>query len=91
MPCSSSAWASTCGRELVALKDVNGDAEAFAKLAKTIAETSEFNLILMSDNVDVMKAGRRPPAVSSGLFSTPPPRPTWTQWAPWPRRTFPWR
>jgi acetyl-CoA decarbonylase/synthase complex subunit gamma len=43
--------------ELIALKDVNGNKDAFAKAAKTIAETSEFNLILMSDNVDVMKAG----------------------------------
>jgi acetyl-CoA decarbonylase/synthase complex subunit gamma len=43
--------------ELVALKDVNGDNDAFAKKAKTIAETSEFNLVLMSENADVMKAG----------------------------------
>ncbi len=43
--------------ELVALKDNGGDAAAFAALAKQIAETSEFNLILMSDNADVMKAG----------------------------------
>jgi acetyl-CoA decarbonylase/synthase complex subunit gamma len=43
--------------ELVALKDANGDAAAFAKLAKLIAETSEFNLVLMSDSVDVLKAG----------------------------------
>ncbi len=43
--------------ELVALKDANGDAAAFAAAAKQIAETSEFNIILMTDNVDVMKAG----------------------------------
>jgi acetyl-CoA decarbonylase/synthase, CODH/ACS complex subunit gamma len=43
--------------ELVALKDANGDAAAFAAAARQIAETSEFNLILMSENVDVMKAG----------------------------------
>jgi len=43
--------------ELVAVKDVNGNKEAFAKTAKTIAETSEFNVILMSDKADVMKAG----------------------------------
>jgi acetyl-CoA decarbonylase/synthase complex subunit gamma len=43
--------------ELVALKDANGDAAAFAKLAKLIAETSEFNLILMSESADVLKAG----------------------------------
>ena len=43
--------------ELVALKDVNGDAAAFGAAAKQIAETSEFNLILMTENADVMKAG----------------------------------
>ncbi len=43
--------------ELVALEDVNGDKDAFAGAAKTIAETSEFNLILMSENPEVMKAG----------------------------------
>lgn len=43
--------------ELAALKDVNGDSVAFAALAKLIAETSEFNLVLMSENEDVIKAG----------------------------------
>jgi len=43
--------------ELVALKDVNGEKDAFAQKAKTIAETSEFNLILMSEDAEVMKAG----------------------------------
>jgi acetyl-CoA decarbonylase/synthase complex subunit gamma len=43
--------------ELVALKDANGDKDDFAKVAKTIAETSEFNLVLMTDNPEVMKAG----------------------------------
>jgi acetyl-CoA decarbonylase/synthase complex subunit gamma len=43
--------------ELVALKDANGDAAAFGAAAKQIAETSEFNIILMTENVDVMKAG----------------------------------
>ncbi len=43
--------------ELVALKDANGDAAAFGAAAKQIAETSEFNIILMSDSADVMKAG----------------------------------
>jgi len=43
--------------ELVALKDVNGNANAFAKAAKTIAETSEFNLVLMSEDTGVMTAG----------------------------------
>ena len=42
--------------ELVALKDA-GDKNAFAAAAKTIAEKSEFNLILMSDDADTMKAG----------------------------------
>jgi len=43
--------------ELVAIKDVNGDKDAFANTAKKIAETSEFNLILMSEDAGVMKAG----------------------------------
>jgi acetyl-CoA decarbonylase/synthase complex subunit gamma len=43
--------------ELVALKDVNGDKRAFAEKAKRIAETSEFNLILMAEKADVLKAG----------------------------------
>ncbi len=43
--------------ELVALKDVGGDAAAFAEKAKTIAESSEFNLILMTEDPEVMKAG----------------------------------
>mmetsp|Transcript_22490 Transcript_22490/g.10822 ORF Transcript_22490/g.10822 Transcript_22490/m.10822 type:complete len:447 (+) Transcript_22490:6374-7714(+) len=43
--------------ELVAVKDLNGDKNAFASVSKQIAESSEFNLILMSDNADVMKAG----------------------------------
>jgi len=51
--------------ELVAVEDA-GDAKAFAQTAKTIAETSEFNLILMSENVDAMKA-----AVSATAFKNP--------------------
>ncbi len=43
--------------ELVALKDVNGDSSAFATAAKKIAEESEFGLVLMSDNVEAIKAG----------------------------------
>jgi len=43
--------------ELIALKDVSGDPKAFAEKAKLIAETSEFNLVLMSDKIEVMKAG----------------------------------
>ncbi len=42
--------------ELIALKDVSGDKAAFANLAKVIAETSEFNLILMSDDAAVIAA-----------------------------------
>jgi acetyl-CoA decarbonylase/synthase, CODH/ACS complex subunit gamma len=42
--------------ELVALKDVNGNGAAFGAAAKKIAEESEFNLILMTDKADVMKA-----------------------------------
>jgi acetyl-CoA decarbonylase/synthase, CODH/ACS complex subunit gamma len=43
--------------ELVAVKDVGGNAEAFAAVAKQVAETSEFNLILMTADEAVMKAG----------------------------------
>ncbi|HAO20523.1 MAG: acetyl-CoA decarbonylase/synthase complex subunit gamma [Desulfobacteraceae bacterium IS3] len=43
--------------EMVAVKDVNGNAAAFAAVAKQVAETSEFNVILMSEKADVMKAG----------------------------------
>ncbi len=52
--------------ELVALKDVNGDKEAFASKAKLIAETSEFILMLMSENKDVMSA-----AVEACKFKRP--------------------
>ncbi len=43
--------------ELVALKDVNGNADSFKTAAEKIARESEFNLILMTESVDVMKAG----------------------------------
>lgn len=43
--------------ELAAVKDVNGDAAAFAAVAKQIAETSEFNVILMTEDLEVMQAG----------------------------------
>lgn len=52
--------------ELVALKDVNGDKAAFAALAKNIAEKSEFNLILMSEDADVISA-----AVETAGFKRP--------------------
>ena len=43
--------------ELVAVKDVGGNADAFAAVAKQVAETSEFNVILMTEDAAVMKAG----------------------------------
>jgi acetyl-CoA decarbonylase/synthase complex subunit gamma len=43
--------------ELIVLKDAGGDSDAFAKAAKKIAETSEFNLVLMTEDAGVMKAG----------------------------------
>jgi acetyl-CoA decarbonylase/synthase complex subunit gamma len=43
--------------ELVALKDVNGEKDSFASVAGKIAKESEFVLILMTENLDVMKAG----------------------------------
>ncbi|MCP4717070.1 MAG: acetyl-CoA decarbonylase/synthase complex subunit gamma, partial [Deltaproteobacteria bacterium] len=42
--------------ELVAVKD-SGDKKAFAVAAKLIAEKSEFNVVLMTEDVDTMKAG----------------------------------
>jgi acetyl-CoA decarbonylase/synthase complex subunit gamma len=54
--------------ELVALKDVNGDSSAFATAAKKIAEESEFGLILMSDNVDALKAAIEPTAFKRPLL-----------------------
>ena len=52
--------------ELVALKDANGDGSAFAAAAKKIAEESEFGLVLMSENLDAMKA-----AVEVSAFKKP--------------------
>jgi len=52
--------------ELVALRDVNGESSAFATAAKKIAEETEFGLILMSDNLDAMKAG-----VEAAAFKKP--------------------
>ena len=43
--------------ELVALKDVNGDQGAFSTAAEKVAKESEFNLILMSENPEAIKAG----------------------------------
>jgi len=52
--------------ELVALKDVNGDASAFVAAAKKIAEESEFGLILMSENADALKE-----AAAAAAFKKP--------------------
>jgi len=43
--------------ELVAVKDLNGDAAAFAAVVKQVFDTSNFSLILMSDKPEVLKAG----------------------------------
>jgi len=43
--------------ELLVVKDTGAGADAFAATAKCIAETSEFNLVLMTEDMDVMKAG----------------------------------
>ncbi|SLM29051.1 Acetyl-CoA decarbonylase/synthase complex, gamma subunit (corrinoid Fe-S protein) [Desulfamplus magnetovallimortis] len=43
--------------ELLVVKDVGAGAAAFADTAKKIASESEFNLVLMTEDVDVMKAG----------------------------------
>lgn len=43
--------------ELVALKDSSGDAAAFQAAAGKIAAESEFNLVLMSDSLEVLRAG----------------------------------
>jgi acetyl-CoA decarbonylase/synthase complex subunit gamma len=43
--------------ELVAIKDANGDAGKFAGLCKKVVDESQFCLVLMSDNVEVMKKG----------------------------------
>ena len=43
--------------ELIALKDAGTGKDAFAAAAKAIAEKSEFNLVLMTEDLDVMKAG----------------------------------
>ena len=43
--------------EVVAVKDVNGDPAKFAALAKKVCDESNFCLVLMSEDVNVMKAG----------------------------------
>lgn len=42
--------------ELIALEDVKGDRSSFAGLARKIAEESEFNIILVSEKPEAMKA-----------------------------------
>ncbi len=54
--------------ELVALKDVNGDAGAFTAAAKKIAEESEFGLVLMSDSVEAMKSAAEATAFKKPLL-----------------------
>jgi acetyl-CoA decarbonylase/synthase, CODH/ACS complex subunit gamma len=77
--------------ELIALKDVKGDGAAFAAAAKKIAEESEFNLILMSENVEAMKAAVEACAFKKPLlYAATEPR-MWSRWARWPKkRAFPW-
>jgi acetyl-CoA decarbonylase/synthase, CODH/ACS complex subunit gamma len=43
--------------ELVAIKDVDGDSAKFSALAKKVCDESNFCLVLMSEDVSVMKAG----------------------------------
>jgi acetyl-CoA decarbonylase/synthase complex subunit gamma len=46
--------------DLLALENESGDAEAFAKAAKTIAQKSRWALILMTDSPEAMKAAAEP-------------------------------
>ena len=43
--------------ELLVVKDAGKGADAFAATAEKIAKESEFNLVLMTEDLDVMKAG----------------------------------
>lgn len=43
--------------QMLVVKDVNGDAARFAAIAKAVVDKSDAALMLMSDNVDVLKAG----------------------------------
>jgi len=56
--------------EMVALKDANGDGVAFAALAKLIAETSEFNLVLMTENAEVMEGAAKTAGFKRPLMYT---------------------
>ena len=44
------------GRPAWDQKDVNGDADVFASAAKKIAEETEFGLVLISEDINAMKA-----------------------------------
>ena len=43
--------------QMLVVKDVNGDAARFAAIAKAVVDKSDAALMLMSDNVDILKAG----------------------------------
>jgi len=43
--------------ELLVVKDAGNGADGFAAVAEKIAKESEFNLVLMTEDLDVMKAG----------------------------------
>ena len=43
--------------QMLVVKDVNGDAARFAAIAKAVADKSDAALVLMSDKVDILKAG----------------------------------
>jgi acetyl-CoA decarbonylase/synthase, CODH/ACS complex subunit gamma len=45
--------------ELVAVKNVSGDPAKFAALVSKVVDATDFNLILMSDNVDALAAGQK--------------------------------
>jgi acetyl-CoA decarbonylase/synthase complex subunit gamma len=47
----------TLGTNLVALKAESGDADKFAALVEKVKANSEANIILMSDNTDILAAG----------------------------------
>ncbi|MGQ9921058.1 MAG: acetyl-CoA decarbonylase/synthase complex subunit gamma [Desulfobacca sp.] len=43
--------------QMLVVRDVNGDAARFAAIAKAVVDKSDAALMLMSDNVDILKAG----------------------------------
>ncbi len=54
--------------ELLVVKDAGAGADAFAAVAEKIAKESEFNLILMTEDMDVMKAGVKATAFKRPLL-----------------------